>query len=193
MRLKVLIAVVVIAALAATVSTCDRGDYLGPLERGARAAIGAWDFWATEHVRPYETPMPRTPAGTVPVSGRATYERALAEVGALPEQARPELADRAYGRFCQHCHGPSGDNRTIVGESFGERLPDMRSPRVQDKSDQELYYAVRRGSHVMIPLATVVSPRDTLLAIHKIRTLVGAASRPYFSPKFTEPIGAKRR
>ena len=45
----------------------------------------------------------------------------------------------AYRRYCSHCHGEHGDNRTIVGESFSPRLPDLRLPGTQAKTDRELY------------------------------------------------------
>jgi hypothetical protein len=43
----------------------DKGDWLGPVERGLRAAFNGWDMWSTEAVRPYEDPMPQKVEGTV--------------------------------------------------------------------------------------------------------------------------------
>jgi hypothetical protein len=191
----------VLLALAA--SGCGRVDWFPP-ERWMRAAFNGWDMWAGTAVRPYETPMPAVPEGTVPFQGTAsavngfgTYEQALAVFEALPTgrdrwgdlaETRALLGAQAYARYCDHCHGPNGDGRVIVGESFSPRLPDLRNPVVQQKDDATLWARVRTGGGNMIPLADTLTPLDTLLAVHHVRSLAGAPSVPFIAPKDVEPL-----
>jgi len=103
---------ILLAALAALGATaCENGDWLGPAERGARAAFDGWDMWATESVRPYETPMPLRPAGTVPIDGKAGYEEALAEIRQIPAADLPGRAALADRRYCHLRHRPAGSAR----------------------------------------------------------------------------------
>ncbi len=161
----------------------ERGDWMGPLERLARAMMQGWDMWAVESVRAYERPMPGRPEGAVPVSGRAGYEQGVRAIAALdPSQAR-ERGRVVFARLCDHCHGPQGDGRVIVGESFDVSLPDLRSSEVQGRSDRALFGSVFYGTGNMIPLRETVSPDDLLLALQHVRSLAGAPSRPYFERK----------
>ncbi len=190
--------------LALSAAGCGRVDWFPP-ERWMRAAFNGWDMWAGAAVQTHETPRPAVPAGTVPFQGTAsaangfgTYEDARAAFDALPPadrdrwgdlaEARALLGAQAYARYCDHCHGPHGDGRTIVGESFSPRLPDLRDPAIGARDDATLYESVRGGGRLMIPLADTLSPLDTLLAIHHLRGLAGAPSVPFFAPKDTEPL-----
>jgi hypothetical protein len=64
----------------------DKGDWLGPVERGLRAAFNGWDMWSTEAVRPYEDPMPQKVEGTVATED----ELSIQPFGALdPRRGEP--------------------------------------------------------------------------------------------------------
>ena len=177
-----------LSALVLLVSSCDSGDYLGPVERGAREAFNGWDFWATDMVRPYEDPVPGMPEGVVPMSGRSTYETGASEYYGLAPAVRERRSFEAYRRFCYHCHGAHGDGRIIVGESFTPAPPDLRSREVQARSDRMLYGLVADGTGNMIPLKGSVSSLDIVLALAYVRTLKNAPSRPYFRPKNVRPL-----
>jgi len=176
------------AAAAILAASCDRGDYLGPVERTVRTIVGGWDMWSTDAVRPYERPMPAVPEGSVPMTGGGGYEEALRQLKAYDEKTLAAKSGLVYHRFCYHCHGSSGDGRTIVGESFSPALPDLRSPALQTRGDREIYDQIADGSLRMIPLADTLTPLEILLAIRHVRTLASAPSVPYFTPKFTQPI-----
>jgi mono/diheme cytochrome c family protein len=182
-----LVAVALGGAALLPVVLYDEGDWF-PFERTLRVLFNGWDMWETAAVQPHEAPMPAVPSGTVPFGGRPGLREAQAELAAMGLPARTARADLAYRRFCQHCHGPNGDGRIIVGESFDPRLPDLRSPAVQMQSDAQLYERVRHGGKVMIPLEDTVTPPDTLLAITKVRTLAGAPSHPSFEARSTRPL-----
>lgn len=166
----------------------ERGDYLGPLERSARAILSGWDMWATESVRPYEDPMPESVPGAVSVDGGPSYSKALAEFEALKKSQLEVDAKLTYDRFCQHCHGPNGDGRVIVGESFGIPIPDLRSPKVQFSGRVRLYDKISEGQENMIPLKESLTPTEILLTIYHIKALKNAPSVPYYSPKNVAPL-----
>jgi hypothetical protein len=167
---------------------CDKGDYAGGAERAAREIFNGWDMWETPAVQPHELPMPLPPPATVSLSGTIGFGQARQQLAALDPAGRDARSALVYRRYCHHCHGPNGDGRIIVGESFGVRPGDLRSPEVQARSDRELYDHVTYGSDVLIPLAAVVTPLDRLLAIEYVRKLADAPSEPFYEPRNREPV-----
>ncbi len=186
MRLRILFTAACLLGLVS--EGCSRGDYLGPVERTMRSLTRDWDMWFTPSVRPHEAPLLPALAGTVPLAGKVTYEKALAEMEAIPAGQRPARAALSYRRYCYHCHGPHGDGRIIVGESFDVPLPDLRRPATQQKTDAALFQQVMHGSANMIPLADTVPPAEALLALAHVRSLAGAPSEPFYPPRHAEPI-----
>jgi len=183
-RRRPILAALLLLALAG----CDRGDWFGPAERVAREVLMAWDMWSTDSVRPYETPMPPAPEGSVPAGGTSGFDEAREQWRSLTEEQRLEGGALAYRRYCHHCHGPSGDGRIIVGESLDAWMPDLRDPSVQEQSNEELYEAVAGGFTLDVPLDKTMTPLEIMLAIDHIRRLEGEPSSPYFTPRSTEPI-----
>jgi hypothetical protein len=176
-------------AVAALVSAgCDKGDYAGGMERAAREIFNGWDMWETPAVQPHELPMPLPAPGTVPLAGAVGFERARQQLEALDSGVREERSALVYRRYCHHCHGPHGDGRIIVGESFGVKPSDLRSAKVQARSDRDLYRHVTFGSDVTLPLGAVVTPLDRLLAIEYVRGLADAESTPFFEPRNRGPV-----
>jgi hypothetical protein len=155
--------------LVPTVLGCDSGDWLGPMERGFRAAFNGWDMWSTEMVRPYEEPMPRRVEGTVPVTDEFSLRAGRAALEQLSPADRKKKSALTYRRYCHHCHGPNGDGRIIVGESLETRPADLRSVRVQAKTDEALFDHIQRGGELMLPLAATLSPLEMLLTIEYLR------------------------
>lgn len=178
-----------LALLAAfSLAACDKGDDLGGVERVTRQLVNGWDMWDTAAVHPFQKPMPHPVEGTVPLSGIPGFEQARQAVAEMAPEERERRAGLVYRRFCHHCHGSSGDGRTIVGESFGVRLPDLRSREVQARSDRYLYAHLVNGTDVIIPLAPLMTPRDRLLAIERVRALADAPSEPLFERRSVEPL-----
>lgn len=180
------------AALVATGCEAIWHDAFGPAERLARTLTNGWDMWQTPAVRPYEHPMPGTPAGAVPARPApgplATYEHARGSLDALAPAAQQAGAAQAYRRFCHHCHGAGGDGRIIVGESFDVVPRDLRSDDVQDLDDEDLFELVQDGSGAMLALHDTLTPLEVLLAIRHVRGLKGGPSRPFYPPQATTPM-----
>ena len=184
------ILIFLIAILLATTG-CEDGDWLGPMERGMRAAFDGWDMWATDAVRPYEDPMPSTVPGTIPTDGIVSFETAQKQAQSMSPGDSQMRADLVYRRFCHHCHGPNGDGRIIVGESLDIAPKDLGSLTVQRKSDKQLFQHLETGGRLMVPLLETMSKEDMILVIGKIRSLKGSASRPYFKTQFDTPLEPK--
>lgn len=181
--------VAILALIAAIVLPgCDKGDWLGGVERVAREVFNGWDMWETPAVQPHERPMPLPSPGTIPLNGAPSFEQAQEQLVAMDPVLRQERATLVYRRFCHHCHGPNGDGRIIVGESFGVKPPDLRAPEVQARSDRYLYDHLSNGTDVLIPLAPIMTPKDRLLAIDRLRALAEAPSQPLFERRSVEPL-----
>jgi hypothetical protein len=186
--LKKLAPLILLGVVAAAGTSLLFGDGCGPVERGVRAALGTWDMWETRMVSPYEAPLAMPPSGTVRLGESAgAFERARARYEEISSRELNAGAAKTYRVYCGHCHGPAGDNRTIVGESFGFALPDLRDEHIQKLSDREMFERLTRGSEKMIPLADTLTPLKRLLAIRHVRTLKGRKSAPPFPPRWVEP------
>ncbi len=187
---KIVAAIVVAVALFVVIplAMTDKGDYLGPVERGLRTALNGWDMWDGPAVSAHKLPMPALPEGSVSVHGRPNLAKAQATLAALPPEKMADAAALTYRRYCYHCHGKNGDGRVIVGESFGIHLPDLRDPAIQAMSDAELFHVLQHGAGMAIPLADTMSAEETVLAIAYLRTLAGRPSEPYYRPRNTAPL-----
>ena len=167
-------ALLVLAALGLLLASpllfIDEGDWLGPAERGIRAALNGWDMWDTPAVRPYQEPMPARVPGTVSISGKRGFGQALAGLQGVDAQALAEGGKLAYERFCDHCHGPRGDARVVVGESFDVYIVDLPTA-TPDMEDEDIYDIVMNGSGAMLALGETVSPTDALRIVRYLRTL----------------------
>jgi len=179
--------IALLTALApALLAGCD-GDYF-PFERTARELFNGWDMWDDDSVGPHQEPMPRVPAGAVRVDApRRTLAAAEQQRAALTVAERRRQGALAYRRYCHHCHGPNGDGRIIVGESFNPALPDLREVLV-DREDSELGETILGGTGKMVALDDTLTPLEALLAIEHARSLRSAPSRPFFPPRSTAPI-----
>lgn len=167
---------------------CEEGDWLGPVERGLRDAVNGWDMWATDAVRPYEEEMPPIVEGTVPTNDQFSFENGRIELNRLSGKMRKSRSSLTYRRYCHHCHGPNGDGRIIVGESLEIPPTDLRLPKVQSKTDRELFDHLKTGGDLMLPFAATMSPLEMLLAVDHVRTLKDRPSTPYYKPKNPKPI-----
>jgi mono/diheme cytochrome c family protein len=181
MMIRFLLPILLLGALG-----CDKGDWFPP-ERTAREVLNGWDMWDTAAVMPYRMPMVAVPAGSLPIDHQDNFAAGQAELHQLSAQQRRDRGALAYRRYCHHCHGPNGDSRIIVGESFAPAVPDLRSNRAQALDDRAIYNQLMRGSQNMIPLDDTLTPLEAMLTIAHMRTLAGAGSRPFFPPASTKP------
>ena len=79
----------------------------------------------------------------------ATGGMPQAPAGANPVKSTPASRERAkvlYQRDCALCHGDNGNGKTDIAASMQVTLNDWTNPKsLADKSDQQLYDAIRKG------------------------------------------------
>jgi hypothetical protein len=167
---------------------CSKGDYLGPVERAARAVTGKWDMWDMPSIRPYEAPMLQTPPDVLSTQPLESYATARLRFDSQDESVRTQLADQSFKRYCIHCHGENLDGRTIIGESLTPKIVDLRHRLIQAKSDEDLYKFVMNGSKLQIPLRDTVTPFEAIATIAFVRNHARSSSYPLFQPKNTKKI-----
>ena len=65
-----------------------------------------------------------------------------------PVANTPETITAGLEHFADHCatcHANNGSGDTAIGRNVYPPAPDLRSPRTQNLSDGELFYAIERG------------------------------------------------
>ena len=103
-------------------------------------------------------------------------------VNPLPAAANPTAGDIARGRvyytyYCIQCHGGRGDGTGPVGESLFPPPADLRSPRAQARSDDQLLRAMLTGpSHEPVLEYTVLPEHRWWLVLY-VRALAEVGSR----------------
>jgi len=128
-----------------------------------------------EAIDTHEKVMPDMPDHTIPVAGgieilRSSDPRRL--VNPLPADAGSRArGEEAYGFYCIHCHGPTGDGYGTVGQSFSPRPADLGSAQVQRQSDGELFGKISLGYKRHPPLAYTVPENDRWAVINYLRSL----------------------
>lgn len=93
----------------------------------------------------------------------------LAFSGTIAAQDAKEL----YSQKCASCHAADGSGHTAANSKM--KIPDLRSPRIQQLSDDELYAATAQGkSHESYPHAFLhvgLTEKQIRELIQYIRTL----------------------
>ena len=104
----------------------------------------------TPAVRPYEEPLLVEEAGLVPVNGGEAIFRVSAGADIQSPLEMTQAAVIARGKavyliYCAQCHGHQYDGKGSVGQSFAPLPTDLRSAKVQDSADGELFKNVSYG------------------------------------------------
>ncbi len=135
-------------------------------------------MWETPQVRPHEEPILVPQAGIVPFSGgEAVYRATPADELTSPlDPADPNnvtLGKSAYITYCAQCHGETHDGNGTVGQSFAPLPTDLRTTRVQSRSDgslfKEISYGVPDGRQP--PLATTIQVADRWRIVAYVKSL----------------------
>ena len=133
-------------------------------------------MWQTPGIKPYENPIPVMAAGSMPANGGEALYRAVAadEIAApfsLTEPAAIASGKTAYQYYCIHCHGKNFDGYGTVGQSFAPPPGDLRSAKVQSKSDgllfREISYGIPGGRQPALATTVAVNDRWHVIAFVK--------------------------
>jgi len=129
-----------------------------------------------EAIEFYEMELPGMPSGILPLGERTDL------LPMDPQELKNPIAasqvaiaagKTAYGFYCVHCHGPGGEGRGTVGQSFAPLPTNLKSRYVQQQSDGSLFYRIGRGYRRHPPLAYTVSIEDRWALILYMRSLAG--------------------
>lgn len=101
--------------------------------------------------------------------------------GALTVSSLPPLAasgDVTKGKLvytanCLTCHGERGKGDGLMAEVLPQPLPDLTSPTIQAKSDQELLTVIRNGRGAMPMWEGRLGEQDIQNVLAYIRSLNG--------------------
>jgi mono/diheme cytochrome c family protein len=90
-----------------------------------------------------------------------------------PIDSTPEvLADGKvlYGRYCQHCHGETGQGDGLVGEKY-KGVPSYSKGRVKEDKAGHIFHTITFGRNRMWPHASQVSVNDRWKIVHYVQAL----------------------
>jgi len=106
----------------------------------------------------FQSLPPGAPEGSVPVEKDQFW---IDSTGYGPVALTPQslqAGKRAYELYCLFCHGEKGDGSGPVGQSYVPAPADLRSYRVQVKSDSALYEAMFHMVAMMVTTETDTVP-----------------------------------
>jgi mono/diheme cytochrome c family protein len=134
----------------------------------------------TPAVRPHEEPLLIMEAGVVPFSGGEMdyLTRKPDDLKPPLEMNNPETIKRGravYFTFCAQCHGKNHDGNAPVGQSFSPLPPDLRSPKVQDEVEGNIFwdisYGLPEGKGRQPALATTINFMDRWQVVAYVKSL----------------------
>lgn len=148
------------------------------------SALAAYDKYfpygrmrETPAVKPYENPLLVMQAGTVPVTDPEAGYRAVPgrelRSPLLPGDTGGALVRGrvVYDTYCRQCHGGHFDGNGTVGQSFAPLPTDLRSSRVQELTDGELFqhisYGAGKGRQPALATTIRIDDRWTVIAYVK--------------------------
>jgi mono/diheme cytochrome c family protein len=128
-----------------------------------------------EAVDLYEMEFPPMPRGVVPQGGGVHPADLDPDRIENPLEATPKVilaGKQTYHFYCRQCHGPSGDGKGTVGQSFAPLPTDLRSEYVRRQTDGRIFERIGKGYKRHPPLAYTVSIKDRWAVVLYIRSLV---------------------
>lgn len=99
----------------------------------------------------------------------------FAEGQAAPSQSSLSRGRQLFMKNCASCHGRDGRGDTPMGRAI-QTTPDLASPSMKNKSDQELFDTITQGKAPM-PSFQHLSEEDRWNLVNFIRTLAGVESQ----------------
>lgn len=125
----------------------------------------------------YEMEFPRMPSGVVPLGGAVDLlpiDPQGLENPLTPSASVVASGKTVYRYYCIHCHGPGGEGRGTVGQSFAPLPADLKGEYVQQQSDGKLFLRIGQGYKRHPPLFQTISVEDRWAVIVYMRSLAKA-------------------
>ena len=129
------------------------------------------DMNSSVAVHPQEQPLV-PPAGTLAVDAPRIVDLREARSGLT--NPRPATADvlaegaELYRIYCVMCHGESGAGDGAVAQYF-RRVPDLKTPYIQNYTDGRLYTVLREGGLNMPRYAEALSVDERWAVVYYVR------------------------
>jgi hypothetical protein len=135
-------------------------------------------MWETPGVRPLEDRPLHMDSGLVPSTGGEAFYRTALGVdikSPLPKHdpAVIEQGKALYFTYCAQCHGKNFDGNGTVGQSFHPLPTDLRSLKVQNLPEGDMFRSISYGipNGRQPPLATTIDIPDRWRIIAFIKSL----------------------
>jgi mono/diheme cytochrome c family protein len=143
------------------------------------------DVFPEMHYQPaarrLEPPREAPPADAVPVTG-STPHMSFGEARALVNPITSSAANLQHAQElarvnCAACHGDAGDGQGRVAGYFSPVKPvDLRSDRVHNRTDGELFWIIANGLGNMPAFRDLLSEQELWTAVLYVRQVQGGAS-----------------
>ena len=131
------------------------------------------DMSSSVAVHPQEQPTV-PPAGTLAVDALRIVDWREARNGLInPRPASAEVLQEGaemYRIVCVMCHGENGAGDGAVAKHF-RRVPDLKTPYIQNYTDGRLYTVLREGGSDMPRFAEALSVDERWAVVHFVRSL----------------------
>ena len=75
-----------------------------------------------------------------------------------------------YGRYCQHCHGETGQGDGLVGQAY-KGVPSYSKGRVKEDKAGHIFHTITFGRNRMWSHASQVSVEDRWKIVHYVQSL----------------------
>lgn len=130
-------------------------------------------LWMDEQpsYKAYKAPVPATPAGSVPISGKEIVSREAV----LQNPVAPTAASLAQGKTlfdinCAMCHGHTSARRGPVGLKLSPPPPGLDHDLLQSLSDSDIFKATTFGFGRMPQFQDKLMPRERWSLVNFLRT-----------------------
>ena len=87
-----------------------------------------------------------------------------------PGKGNPQAGKTVFEASCKMCHGAQGQGNPAIARALKVAIPDLGSPEIQSKADEELIKGILQGKNKIKPVKGV-SDSDTRNVVAFVRTL----------------------
>ncbi|MGH7258975.1 MAG: quinol:electron acceptor oxidoreductase subunit ActD [Nitrospiraceae bacterium] len=119
--------------------------------------------------QPQEAPRLHSPPDSVPRQSRSAVVPIPKRIGQSPSDG-----ERLYQINCLHCHGPDGSGDGPVAGYLKELPANLRSHRVQEKSDTDIYAIITQGKDMMPSFRGELSAEERWTVVGFVKSLHSA-------------------
>jgi hypothetical protein len=128
-------------------------------------------------VRPFEQPLLKPPAGSVPVWGHEDSLNLLSDLREVsnPVPFSPSSAVRGrrfYDTYCLVCHGAEGNGDGPVSGKLGY-VPPLTGDMTRQRTDGYIYAVLRQGRGLMPRYGDKIRGSDRWHVVNYVRQLQG--------------------